>query len=80
MKITMPIEILQDDSDKTNYLALITAKLNERFTSQEDMESWWRLYCLEVAKEIGAAFSCATGNQCVTFDFSINNRMNEGIK
>ncbi len=73
MEITMPIEIIQDDNDKTDYLASITAKLNERFTTQEAMESRWMLSCMEIAQELEGKIICE--NKGIVFDFSINGRM-----
>ncbi len=76
---TMPIEIIQDDTDKTDYLAIIVGKLNKRFTTQEEMESRWMLNCIEIARELNCGITCLPKDY-VMFDFSLNGRMNDSMR
>lgn len=81
--MSIPIEIIQDEYDKTDYLALIINMLNEKFTTREQMESRFVLNCLEVAESLSpelGAFSCtgdSTGS--VLFDFSLNGRNKSNV-
>ncbi len=75
METKMPIEIIQDDTNKTDYLAVITSMLNERFTTQEQMESRWELNCIEIAQSLGCGVDFVSGS--AMFDFSLNSR-NDG--
>ena len=62
------IEIIQDETDKTDYLKMVIAELNKKFTTQEKMEQRWELSCLEVAQKLGAKVEMEWN--LVVFDFS----------
>ena len=55
--MTIEIEIVQRDGDKTDYLKLIVELLNKRFTLPESMELRWQLNCLDVAQELGGRYA-----------------------
>lgn len=65
------IEIIQREDDKTDYLAKIVQKLNNRFTTQEQMEMSYEMNCLEIAQELGCEYSISLG--MIVFNFSHGN-------
>jgi len=64
----MPIEIVQKDEDKTDYLKLIVKLLNKRFISEESMELQWGLNCLDIAQKLGGKL--IVEKDYVVFDFT----------
>ena len=62
------IEIIQRDTDETDYLALVIELLNKRFKTKETMEQRWQLNCLEVCQELGGEAEICLNS--VKFDFS----------